>query len=57
MHVLAGEVVGIFAHIERADQYGAGRFQFFDQRRIAFRGRISAIDLRAGDGCDPGDIE
>ncbi len=37
MHVLAGEVVGVFAHIERADQHGAGGFQPLDQRRIALR--------------------
>ena len=38
MHVLAGEVVGVFAHVERADQHGAGRFQPLDQRGVA-RGR------------------
>ena len=32
MHVLAGEVVGVFAHVERADQHGAGRFHPLDQR-------------------------
>ena len=31
MHVLAGEVVGVFAHVERADQHGAGGFQPLDQ--------------------------
>ena len=38
MHVLAGEVVGVFAHVERADQHGAGRLQPLDQRGVA-RGR------------------
>ena len=38
MHVLAGEVVGVFAHVERADQHRAGRFQPLDQRGVA-RGR------------------
>ena len=33
--VLAGEVVGVFAHVERADQHRAGRFEPRDQRRIA----------------------
>ena len=37
VHVLAGEVVGVFAHVERADQDGAGRFEPLDQRRIARR--------------------
>ena len=32
VHVLAGEVVGVFAHVERADQHRAGRFQALDQR-------------------------
>ena len=37
MHVLAGEVVGVFAHVERADQHRAGGFQARDQRRVASR--------------------
>ena len=32
MDVLAGEVVGVFAHVERADQHGAGGFEPLDQR-------------------------
>ncbi len=47
VHVLAGEVVGVFAHVERADENGAGGFQAFDQRRVAARGRQVAIDLGA----------
>ena len=39
MHVLAGEVVGVFAHVERADQHRAGRLQPLDQRRVARRRR------------------
>ena len=35
--VLAGEVVGVLAHVERADQHGAGRLQPRDQRRVAVR--------------------
>ena len=31
VHVLAGEVVGVFAHVERADQHRARRFQARDQ--------------------------
>ena len=41
VHVLAGEVVGVFAHVERADQHGAGRFQPLDQRLVV-RGRGQA---------------
>ena len=37
VHVLAGEVVGVLAHVERADQHGAGRLQPRDQRRVGRR--------------------
>ena len=57
MHVLAGEVVGVFAHVERADQHRAGRFQPLDQGCVAWRGRPRAIDLGAGDGGKAFDIE
>ena len=39
MDVLAGEVVGVFAHVERADQHRAGGFHPLDQGRIARRRR------------------
>ena len=57
MHVLAGEVVGVFAHVERADENGAGGFQPFDQRRVAARRRAVAIDLGAGERRQAGDVE
>ncbi len=41
MHYLAGEIVGIFAHVERADQHRAGRLHALDQRGVARR-RFSA---------------
>ena len=47
MHVLAGEVVGVFAHVERADQHRAGGFHALDQRGVARRRRKVAVDLRA----------
>ena len=47
MHVLAGEVVGVFAHVERADQHGAGGFQALDQCCVTRRRRTIAVDLRA----------
>ena len=46
--VLAGEVVGVFAHVQRADQDRAGRFQPRDQRRVGVGGRMVAVDLRSG---------
>ena len=57
MNILAGEVVGVFAHIERADQHSAGRLQPLDQSGIARRRRKVAIDLRSGAGRQPLHIE
>ncbi len=57
MDVLAGEVVGIFAHVERADEHGAGGFQPLDQGQIPLRRRQFAIDLGAGAGRQAGDVE
>ncbi len=57
MHILAGEVIGVFAHVERADQHRAGRLHPLDQRGVAL-GRLEiAIDLRAGAGRKPLHIE
>jgi len=50
MDVLASEVVGVFAHVERTDQYGAGSLQALDQRRIARGRRKVAVDLRSRAG-------
>ena len=50
MHILAGEVVGVFAHVERADQHRAGRLHALDQGGVARRRRKFAIDLRSGAG-------
>ena len=45
VRILAGEVIGIFAHVERTDENGAGGLQPFDQRGVA-RGRFAvAVDL------------
>jgi hypothetical protein len=43
--VFAGEVIGIFAHIQRADQNGAGRFEPLDQYGVARGRRRVAVDL------------
>ena len=57
MHVLAGEVVGVFAHVERADEDGAGGFEPLDQGGVARRRRRIAVDLRAGERRQAGDVE
>ena len=57
VRVLAGEVVGVFAHVERADQHGAGGFQPLDQRLIVRRRRKLAVDLRPGARRQPFDVE
>ena len=57
MHVLAGEVVGVFAHVERAHQDGPGGFEPFDQNRIAGRGRPGLVDLGARQRRQARDVE
>ena len=44
MDVLAGEVVGVFAHVEGAEEHRAGGLQPRDQRRIPLGRRQFAID-------------
>ena len=47
MHVLARKIVGVFAHVQRADENGAGRLQPFDQHGVV-RGRSKlTVDLRS----------
>ena len=57
MHILAGEVVGVFAHVERADQHGAGRLHALDQGGVARRRLEVAVDLRSGAGRKPLHVE
>ena len=57
MDVFAGEVVGVFAHVERADQHRAGRFHALDQRGVARRWFEVAVDLRSGAGGKTLDVE
>ena len=50
VHILACEVVGVLAHVERADQHGTGRFHALDQGGVA-EGRLEvAIDPGSGAG-------
>ena len=55
--VLAGEVVGEFAHVQRADENGAGGFEPGDQRRVRIRRRTLAVDLRTGQSRHSGDVD
>ena len=55
--VLAGEIVGVLAHVERADQHRTGGFQSFDQNGVARRRRVAAVDLGARARRETGDIE
>jgi hypothetical protein len=57
VHVLAGEVIGVFAHIERADEDRAGGFETAHQHRIARRRRQIAVDFRAGAGRQAGNVD
>ena len=57
MHVLARKIIGVFAHVERADQHRAGRFHPLDQGGVARRWRKVPIDLRSGAGGEPLHVE
>ena len=48
VRVLPGEVIGVFAHVERADEDGVGAFEARNQGRIPAGRRPLAVDLRAG---------
>ena len=48
MGVLAGEVVGVLAHVEAAHQDRAGRLELAHQRAVAGSLRPVEVDLRAG---------
>ena len=45
VRVLAREVVGEFAHVERADQNGAGCLEARNKRRVSFAGARSRLIL------------
>ena len=55
--VLAGEVVGVFAHAEGPDQHGARRLQPPDQGGVAGSRRPLAVDPRARPRRQTGDVE
>ena len=57
MSVFAGEIVGVLAHVERADENGAGPLQSLNQRGVARRFGVVAVDPGASDGRDAFDIE
>ncbi len=57
MHVFAGEIVGVFAHVERANQDRAGGFHAFDQRRVTGGFWQVAIDFRSSAGGKPLHVE
>ena len=55
--VLAGEVIGVFAHVQCADQDRAGGFKSRDQRCVGGSRRMLAVDLRAGERRQAGDVD
>ena len=55
--VLAGEIVGVFAHVERADEDGASVLEALDHGSISRRRLIFAIDLRPRDRRKSGNVE
>ena len=57
MNILPGKIVGIFAHIESADEDGAREFKPLDEHGIPPSWLILAIDLGAGERGKSGNIE
>ena len=57
MRVFSGEIIGVFAHVERTDQHRALLFQPFDQHGIVMRGRALAVDPGARAGRKPFHVE
>ena len=55
--VPAREIVGVFAHVERADQNAARSLQTRDHCRVRLGRRVVAVDLGAGSDRQPFDIE
>jgi hypothetical protein len=45
--VLAGEVIGVFAHVQRAHEDRALRFHVGDERRVRLGWGVVAVDARA----------
>jgi hypothetical protein len=55
--VLAGEVVGVLAHVQAAHQDRARRLELAHQRAVAPSVRPVDVDLGAGAGRQAGDVE
>ena len=56
MGVLGREAVGVFVHVERADQDRARGGKPSNKRRVANRRRALFVDARAGDGRQSRDV-
>src|SRR6185436_182502 len=46
--ILASEIVSVLAHVDGADQNGAGGLQARDEGRVPRRGSVAAVDLGTG---------
>jgi hypothetical protein len=57
VRVLTGEIVGILAHVERADQHATCALQALHQRGIGGSGRPVPVDLRARQRCKTRHVE
>ena len=57
MDILAGEIVGVLAHVEAADEHRAGGLEPTHEHPVA-RGRGALpVDLRSGAGRQPFDVD
>jgi len=57
VRVLGREAERVLVHVEASDQDGAGVTEGGDRGRVTLRGRPLAIDPRAGERRDAGDVE
>ncbi len=57
MGVLAGEVIGIFAHVEPAEEHRACRLHAADEKGVGLCRRVVAVDLGAGPRRHACDVE
>ena len=55
--VFSSEIVGVFAHVETADEYGAGRLEPTHKATVAVCRQIVVVDLRTSARDDAGDVD
>jgi hypothetical protein len=57
MDVLTRKIIGVFAHIQGAEENCARTFEPLDEGGVPASGWIGTVDLRSGESGKPSDIE